>query len=45
MAKDEAENLNLTPEGAAEGAMGGASAESAGAPVEGEVVNGVEQRG
>ena len=44
MAKDEAENLNLTPEGAAEGAMEGASAESAGTPVEGEVVNGVEQR-
>ena len=30
MAKDEAENLNLTPEGAAERAMEGASAESAG---------------
>ena len=43
MAKDEAENLNLTPEGAAEGAMGGVSAEGAAAPVEGEVVNGVEQ--
>ena len=44
MAKDEAENLNLTPEGAAEGAMEGARAEGAVAPVEGEVVNGVEQR-
>ena len=46
MAKDEAENLNLTPEGAAKGAMPaeGASTEGAEAPVGGEVVNGVEQR-